>query len=178
LLLFTDTADRDRYLAKANEGPKKIKLAMVLNGNSLEMAIQHHPDKFLALFARCETIICNRATPSQKAYVVALVTSRFKGITMAIGDGANDVSMIRKAHVGIGLIGREGRQAAQSADFVLHRFSHLRRLLFVHGRYSYQRSARVIVFRNVLLCSLFSGSLCIVYACTSKFVLGRFFVTF
>ncbi|CEP00899.1 unnamed protein product (mitochondrion) [Plasmodiophora brassicae] len=140
----------DRYIKKTSEmdargGPLQ-KLALVLNGNSLELAIEHHPAKFLSLFARCETIICNRATPSQKAAVVELVTTRHPGVAMAIGDGANDVSMIRRAHVGVGLIGREGRQAAQSADFVLHKFAHLRRLLFVHGRFSFLRSTKVVLF--------------------------------
>lgn len=84
----TDDAElgRDRYIKKTSEmdargGPLQ-KLALVLNGNSLELAIEHHPAKFLSLFARCETIICNRATPSQKAAVVELVTTRHPGVAM------------------------------------------------------------------------------------------------
>ena len=85
-------------------------LAMVLNGNTLEIAVTTCTKKFLLLLVRCQTIICNRATPAQKAMVVALAKARLQSVCLAIGDGANDVSMIRKAHVGVGLTGKEGRQ--------------------------------------------------------------------
>ena len=45
------------------------------------------------------------------------VKTRCKAITLAIGDGANDVSMIQAAHVGVGISGFEGLQAANSSDY-------------------------------------------------------------
>lgn len=65
--------------------------------------------------------------------------SKLKPLTAAIGDGGNDVSMIKEAHVGIGIIGKEGRQAAMSADFAFTKFKHLEKALFVHGHWYYLR---------------------------------------
>lgn len=56
-----------------------------------------------------------------------------ESVTLAIGDGANDVSMIQAAHVGVGISGLEGLQAARSADFAIAQFRFLRKLLLVHG---------------------------------------------
>ena len=100
----------------------------------------------------CSGAIFCRMTPSQKARVVRIAKKDFGCVSLAIGDGANDVSMILESNVGVGIAGKEGSQAASSADFVLHRFQHLRRLLLVHGRYSYLRAVklvRLIFFINV-----------------------------
>lgn len=66
--------------------------------------------------------------------------------TLSIGDGANDVSMIQMADVGVGISGQEGMQAVMAADFSLARFRLLERLLLVHGHWSYDRLARMIVY--------------------------------
>ena len=74
-------------------------------------------------------------------------------ITLAIGDGANDVAMIMKAHVGVGIAGREGMQAARTADFAFGKFKFLRPLLFVHGREAYRRNSDIVLYafyKNVL----------------------------
>ncbi len=78
--------------------------------------------------------------------MVRLVKSNLKKITMAIGDGANDVNMIQEAHIGVGLYGQEGMRAVQSSDFALPEFQGLWRLLFVHGRWSYKRIADMILY--------------------------------
>ena len=57
-----------------------------------------------------------------------------EGRVLAIGDGANDVNMINKSHVGIGIKGLEGGQAARAADYVVGDFQILRELLFNYGR--------------------------------------------
>jgi P-type E1-E2 ATPase len=67
-------------------------------------------------------------------------------MTCAIGDGANDVSMIQEAHVGIGLFGKEGRNAARCADFALAKFKFLKRLLLVHGYLYYTRASIVVQY--------------------------------
>ena len=87
-------------------------------------------------------MICCRVTPAQKGAVVKLVKQR-KRMTLAIGDGGNDVAMIQEAHVGVGISGKEGLQAARAADYAIGRFRFLQRLLLVHGRYSYKRTALV-----------------------------------
>jgi phospholipid-transporting ATPase len=85
-------------------------------------------------------------SPLQKALVVKLVKRHLKSLLLAIGDGANDVSMIQAAHVGIGISGVEGLQAARSADVSIAQFRYLRKLLLVHGAWSYHRMSRVILY--------------------------------
>ncbi|XP_006869134.1 PREDICTED: probable phospholipid-transporting ATPase IK [Chrysochloris asiatica] len=99
---------------------------------------------FVDLAVRCQAVICCRVTPKQKALIVTLV-KRHKGVvTLAIGDGANDVNMIKTADIGVGLAGQEGMQAVQNSDYVLAQFSFLRRLLLVHGRWSYVRICKFL----------------------------------
>ena len=85
-------------------------------------------------FINCEGLVVYRSSPSQKADIVRFVRSQRKDqITLAIGDGANDVNMIESAHVGVGIMGKEGNQAASFADFAVNQYSDLRRLMFWHG---------------------------------------------
>lgn len=114
--------------------------ALVVNGNSLAHALD--PGLRLVLLdvaCLCKTVICCRVTPLQKAQVVELVKTHRKAVTLAIGDGANDVSMIKMAHIGVGISGQEGMQAVLSSDFSFAQFRYLQRLLLVHGRWSYFR---------------------------------------
>lgn len=69
-----------------------------------------------------------------------------KPITLAIGDGANDCSMIQEAHVGIGVMGKEGRQAVRTSDYAISRFKYLRRVLLVHGHLYYVRLSTVVQY--------------------------------
>lgn len=86
-----------------------------------------------------------RVSPLQKALVVKLVKKNQKSILLAIGDGANDVSMIQAAHVGVSISGSEGLQAARSADVAISQFRYLKKLLLVHGAWSYQRLSKLIL---------------------------------
>lgn len=83
-----------------------------------------------------------------------MIRKRFPSkVTLAIGDGANDVNMILQAHVGIGILGKEGQQAARTADFAIGQFKFLKPLLFIHGREAYRRNAFLIAYtfyKNVL----------------------------
>ncbi|KAL7866652.1 hypothetical protein AOLI_G00144660 [Acnodon oligacanthus] len=120
---------------------KSGKAAIVVAGFELAELIKT-PEmgaRFVSLSNQCQSVLCCRVTPGQKAEVVELVKKYSSSITMAIGDGANDVNMIKTAHIGVGLCGVEGGQAVQNADFALAQFSFLRRLLLVHGRWSYRR---------------------------------------
>lgn len=75
-------------------------------------------------------------------------------MTLAIGDGANDVSMIKSAHVGIGISGKEGLQAVSSSDYAIGRFRFLQKLLLVHGAWSYRRTAGLVLYsfyKNITL---------------------------
>ncbi|RLN58316.1 hypothetical protein BBJ29_002487 [Phytophthora kernoviae] len=102
---------------------------------------------FLELASQCRTVVACRLSPMQKAQVVSLMKAApGTPLTLAVGDGGNDVSMIQEAHVGIGIYGHEGMQAVRAADFAIVTFRHLSRLLLVHGRWNHRRVARVILF--------------------------------
>ena len=82
------------------------------------------------LAQECESVICCRMSPLQKAQIVAMMKNHpDQPVTAAIGDGANDVAMIQEAHVGLGIMGKEGRAAVRSADFAFAKFKHLHRLV-------------------------------------------------
>eukprot|EP00965_Chrysotila_dentata_P245075 6206345-Pleurochrysis_carterae.AAC.2 len=120
---------------------------VILDGASLELCVSHHQRLFMEVACAAPTVICCRCTPTQKADIVRLIRqTQSSAITAAIGDGGNDVGMIQAAHVGIGIEGREGKQAALAADFSLRQFSHLGRLVLWHGRNCYLRSATLSQF--------------------------------
>jgi len=91
-----------------------------------------------------KSVICCRVTPLQKAMVVELIKKNKKAVTLAIGDGANDVSMIKAAHIGVGISGQEGMQAVLASDYSIAQFRFLERLLLVHGRWSYYRMCKFL----------------------------------
>ena len=97
-------------------------------------------------FFRFRTVICCRSTPNQKAEIVNFVKKNLKKVTLAIGDGGNDVNMIQTADIGVGIYGKEGNQAAMSSDYSFGQFRYLWRLLFLHGRWSYLRTAFFVNF--------------------------------
>ncbi|XP_035272961.1 probable phospholipid-transporting ATPase VD isoform X2 [Anguilla anguilla] len=120
---------------------------LVMDGRTLDWALQDElQDPFLELTRQCRAVICCRSTPLQKSQVVRLVRDRLGVTTLAIGDGANDVSMIQVADVGVGISGQEGMQAVMSSDFAVSRFKHLRKLLLVHGHWCYTRLANMVLY--------------------------------
>lgn len=131
-------------------------LALIIDGHSLGYALEPElEDMFLELGTFCKAVICCRVSPLQKALVVKMVKRKKKGsLLLAIGDGANDVSMIQAAHVGVGISGLEGMQAARSADVSIGQFKFLKKLLLVHGAWSYQRISTAILYsfyKNIAL---------------------------
>lgn len=130
-------------------------LALIIDGKSLTYALEKDMEKlFLDLAVMCKAVVCCRVSPLQKALVVKLVKRHLKSLLLAIGDGANDVSMIQAAHVGVGISGMEGLQAARSADVAIGQFRFLRKLLLVHGSWAYSRISRTILYsfyKNITL---------------------------
>ncbi|KAI5840221.1 phospholipid-translocating P-type ATPase [Morchella snyderi] len=93
-----------------------------------------------------DSVICCRASPSQKASLVKTIRTKVnKSVTLAIGDGANDIAMIQEAHVGIGITGKEGLQAARVSDYSMAQFRFLLKFLLVHGRWNYVRICKYTV---------------------------------
>ncbi|KAF1408589.1 putative phospholipid-transporting ATPase VA, partial [Spheniscus humboldti] len=127
--------------------PVLSSLGLVIDGRTLAYALEPTlEDKFLALAKRCRSVLCCRSTPLQKSMVVKLVRDKLKAMTLAIGDGANDVSMIQVADVGVGISGQEGMQAVMASDFAIPRFRHLEKLLLVHGHWCYSRLANMVLY--------------------------------
>lgn len=121
---------------------------VVIDGGSLSQ-IQHDSTIFSIYIELCiqtDSAICCRASPSQKAEMVDSVRKlRPKDVTLAIGDGANDIAMIQSADIGVGITGKEGLQAARSADYAIAQFRFLLKLLLVNGRYNYIRTSKFVL---------------------------------
>lgn len=154
------------------EGPVHTPLALIIDGNSLVYILEKElePELF-DLATSCRVVLCCRVAPLQKAGIVDLIKSRTNDMTLAIGDGANDVSMIQMADVGVGICGQEGRQAVMASDFSMGQFRFLKRLLLVHGHWNYQRMGYLILYnfyRNaVFVLMLFWYILCTGFSATS-----------
>lgn len=131
-------------ILEINRGPVAHS-AVVVDGQTLGRieADSTMKELFFELAVLVDTVICARASPSNKASLVHAIRKRVKGaITLAIGDGANDIAMIQEAHVGIGITGKEGLQAARTSDYSIAQFRFLLRLLLVHGRWNYIRTCK------------------------------------
>ncbi|KAK1066088.1 putative aminophospholipid-translocase [Friedmanniomyces endolithicus] len=124
--------------------------ALLIDGHSLALYLTHHPTPFIRTALTLPCLIASRCSPTQKAALATLIRSHSPSShgarIAAIGDGGNDVSMICAADIGLGIEGKEGRQASLAADFSLTQFSHVTKLLLWHGRNSYTRSAKLALF--------------------------------
>ncbi|KAJ2160388.1 phospholipid transporting ATPase [Coemansia sp. RSA 552] len=129
-------------------------MALVIDGDSLKYALEPElAPLLLELAVRCQSVLCCRVSPLQKALVVRLVKEGLGTLCLAIGDGANDVSMIQEADVGVGISGEEGVQAVMVSDYAIAQFRFLQKLLLVHGRWSYLRITSMILnffYKNVV----------------------------
>ncbi|XP_054838538.1 phospholipid-transporting ATPase IF isoform X4 [Eublepharis macularius] len=140
-------AEQLTQLARRIKDDHVIQHGLVVDGTSLSLALRQHEKLFMEVCRKCSAVLCCRMAPLQKAKVVRLLkTSPEKPITLAVGDGANDVSMIQEAHVGIGIMGKEGRQAVRNSDYAIARFKFLSKLLFAHGHLYYIRIATLVQY--------------------------------
>lgn len=150
-VLDHETGEVERSIGAAvlaiNEG-QVAHSVIVVDGPTLAQISEVEPLKilFYDLAILADSVICCRASPSQKAALVKNIRKRVKkSITLAIGDGANDIAMIQEAHVGIGITGKEGLQAARTSDYSIAQFRFLTKLLLVHGRWNYIRTCKYTV---------------------------------
>ena len=150
-ILDHETGDVDQRMASATLDISRGKVAhsvVVVDGHTLGLLEADNTARrlFLDLAILADSVICCRASPSQKAWLVRAIRRKVKNaITLAIGDGANDIAMIQEAHVGIGITGKEGLQAARTSDYSIAQFRFLLRLLLVHGRWNYIRTCKYIL---------------------------------
>uniref|UniRef100_A0A673BH02 Phospholipid-transporting ATPase n=1 Tax=Sphaeramia orbicularis TaxID=375764 RepID=A0A673BH02_9TELE len=161
LVINEDTLDATRETLSYHCGMlgdalyKENDFALIIDGKTLKYALTFGVRQyFLDLALSCKAVICCRVSPLQKSEVVEMVKKQVKVITLAIGDGANDVGMIQTAHVGVGISGNEGLQAANSSDYSIAQFKYLKNLLLVHGAWNYNRVAKCILYcfyKNIVL---------------------------
>lgn len=136
---------------------QKTRMAVVIDGECLEVTLldERCRAEFLHLAMACDAVVCCRVSPSQKAEVVSLVrATNVTARTLSIGDGANDVAMIQRAHVGVGICGQEGMQAVNASDYAIGQFSYLEKLLLHHGRLNYKRMSILVgymFYKNILM---------------------------
>lgn len=119
---------------------------LLIDGESLGMYLSYYRDEFFAIALRLPTVVACRCTPQQKADIALHIREITGKRVCCIGDGGNDVSMIQSADVGVGIVGKEGKQASLAADFSITQFCYLTELLLWHGRNSYKRSAKLAQF--------------------------------
>lgn len=120
--------------------------ALLIDGDSLSYFLTYYRQDFISVAVLLPAVIACRCSPTQKADIATLIRQFTRKRVLCIGDGGNDVSMIQAADVGVGIVGKEGRQASLAADFSITTFHHLTKLLVWHGRNSYKRSAKLAQF--------------------------------
>ncbi|CAF1092643.1 unnamed protein product [Adineta steineri] len=121
-------------------------VCLVVTGDDLSIILQYQPKEFIRAAAQCQSVLFCRVSATQKRELVTIAKSVFKHRILAIGDGANDVGMIRESHCGIAVFGREGSQAVAAGDFAVDRFECLRYLLLVHGAWCFTRTSELILY--------------------------------
>lgn len=157
LHVFESVSNRTEARCELNKFRRRNDYALIIRGDALEVCLKFYPREFMELACQCPAVVCCRCSPTQKAEVVRLIKQYTDKTTCAVGDGGNDVSMIQEADAGIGIVGREGNQASLAADFSVTQFHHIARLLLVHGRYSYKRSAALsqfVIHRGLIISTM------------------------
>ncbi|KAM9096596.1 putative phospholipid-transporting ATPase IIB isoform 4-T4 [Sarcophilus harrisii] len=155
--IFRPVTNRGEAHLELNAFRRKHDCALVIAGDSLEVCLKYYEHEFVELACQCPAVVCCRCSPTQKAHIVKLLQQHTGKRTCAVGDGGNDVSMIQAADCGIGIEGKEGKQASLAADFSITQFKHIGRLLMVHGRNSYKRSAALgqfVMHRGLIISTM------------------------
>ena len=171
------SAQQQLYTMKEMEDPIEIKnkldefnnrsnTVLIIDGNSLKHTLENHKRYFFEVTAKAPAVICCRCSPTQKAIITESIKLYTGRKTCGIGDGGNDVGMIQAADVGVGIVGKEGMQAALAADFSILQFKHLTKLLLWHGRLSYKRSAvmsQFVIHRGLVISVIQAVFSCVFY---------------
>ncbi|XP_076173411.1 phospholipid-transporting ATPase IF isoform X2 [Ptiloglossa arizonensis] len=160
ILRILDVTTEQFCLERVMEFQQRIKLepykqyGLLVDGTTVTIALKLCLDEFRFVGMACEAVVCCRLTPLQKSEIVSLVKrDRTRPHTAAVGDGGNDVAMIQEANVGIGIMGKEGRQATMSSDFAVAKFKFLKKALLVHGHWFYMRISTLTLYffyKNIL----------------------------
>lgn len=146
-LVILDDNNEEELIRIINEKleDNESKFALIASGTALEVLLnERNQELFYKLTLKCQSVICCRVSPSQKASIVEVMMKKTGKLSLSIGDGANDVAMILQANIGIGISGKEGRQAVLASDYSIGQFRFLKRILLVHGRLNFYRNIDLI----------------------------------
>lgn len=135
---------------------------LIVDGVSLQTFLNEFPKQFIKSISSLDAVVFCRCSPTQKADIATLLRKVSNERVACIGDGGNDVSMITAADVGIGIVGKEGRQASLAADFSLERFKDVCPLFLWHGRVCYKATAKLahLVIHRGTIISVMQGIFC------------------
>lgn len=151
---------------KINEFSNKMNTVLLVDGASLTKALENHQKIFFEAAVRAPAVVCARCLPTQKAIITEMV-KKFSNLRVAcIGDGGNDVGMIQASDVGIGIVGKEGKQAALASDFSILEFQYIKHLILWHGRLYYKNSAKLsqfIIHRGLIISFIQAIFICLFY---------------
>lgn len=150
-----DLDDIARHILAATTKGDLTENALIIEGSALTLLFKDDnlKQKLLDVSMLCKSVLCCRVSPLQKALVVDMVREGKDAVTLAVGDGANDVSMIQAANIGVGIAGQEGVQASMASDYAIAQFRFLHKLILVQGHWNYHRIAEMILnffYKNVL----------------------------
>ncbi|CAD5205453.1 unnamed protein product [Bursaphelenchus okinawaensis] len=180
--VFGNVTDRIKAHNELNALRKKNDVALVMSGSALNVCLQYYEAEVAELVCNCSAVVCCRCSPEQKAQIVNLLRKYRKPLRVAaIGDGGNDVSMIQAAHAGIGIDAHEGKQASLAADFSITQFSHICRLLLVHGRFCYKRScalSQFVMHRGLIISTMQAIFSCVFYFASVSLYQGVLMVAY
>lgn len=161
LYVLKDILDKDQMKKKLNDLIQKIqppqRAFLLIDGMSLALATRHgNLPFFLELASKLTSVCCCRCAPSQKREITNAVKSSGKRV-LGIGDGGNDVGMIEEAHIGVGIAGKEGKQAALASDYSIGEFKTVVKLLLFHGRLIYKTTSEMskfIMHRGIIIATM------------------------
>ena len=127
---------------------------LFIDGTTLIHAFKNDEKYFLDVACKAPAVVCCRVSPTQKASITEAIKKYQKKKCCGIGDGGNDVGMIQSADVGVGIVGKEGKQAALAADYSVLKFKYIKPLLLWHGRNAYKRTAvmsHFVIHRGLII---------------------------
>ncbi|SGZ50248.1 CIC11C00000003463 [Sungouiella intermedia] len=151
---ITKVSHPDMAMSQLDQLTINSNSCLLIDGESLAVYMKYFSKEFLGIAIRLPAVIACRCTPQQKADIALAIKQITGKRVCCIGDGGNDVSMIQSADVGVGIVGKEGKQASLAADFSIDQFHYLLKLLLWHGRNSYKRSAKLgqfIIHRGLII---------------------------
>lgn len=141
---------------KLVEFERRTNTLLMIDGTTLDLFLSRAnlEEKFMSAATQAPSVCVCRCSPTQKAIITRKIAEYTGKRTCSVGDGGNDVGMILEANVGVGIVGKEGKQASLASDFSIDEFKHLRRLILWHGRLSYKRSAvlsQFVIHRGLII---------------------------